>query len=93
MINLALGRRAGGELETNMKTKHVSPERKRKAIAYAALPLARVISPLRHVLAKHTHKTNFNGTVSRTFDDIAHRAIDAAKRGDGLTVQRIAMAL
>ena len=71
--------------------KYISDERIRKAKAYKALPIALVIRPLKHLIAKHTVRSIKNGEMTAELDIFGQLAKLAANRGDGLTVQRMAL--
>jgi len=54
---------------------------------------AKMLSPLRHVLAKHSYMgLDAKGAPVRHYDGTAKRAIRAAAEGDGRLVQELAMA-
>lgn len=60
--------------------KQISDERKRKAAAYAALPIAKVLHPLKFLQKR-----------CLSFNPYLVEATAAAKRGDGFSVQRNAL--
>ena len=71
---------------------HISAERARKAKAYRALPIAKVIRPLRHIVAKHTVRgTDGKGNVTTELDFFTQAAVTYARRGWGRIVQTMAM--
>lgn len=71
---------------------NISPERARKAKAYRALPIAKVIRPLRHIVAKHTVRgTDGKCNVTTELDFFAQAAVTYARRGWGRAVQTMAM--
>lgn len=70
----------------------VSNERKRKAAAYRALPVAKVIRPLKYILSRHTETHIANGIVTKTPDAFAVSAMRFAKRGQGRLVHSMALA-
>lgn len=70
----------------------ISTERARKAKAFKALGIAKVVKPLRHILAKHTvRKTDGHGNVSVELNYVAHAAVTWARRGWGCAVQHMAL--
>lgn len=57
-----------------------------------AMGVAKYISPLRHVLKKHSHvEKDVKGMPHIVYDYVALDAIWAAKKGLGQVVQRLAM--
>lgn len=75
-----------------MKTHEISPRRAAQNAAFQALPIAKVIRPLRFVFEAHNvnHKRNHDAAISSLPHMVAH-AVKAAKRGDGRTVQTVAL--
>lgn len=67
-------------------------EKQAKNLAYRkSLGIAKFVSPLRHVLAKHQVKSvSETGVVSYSPDALGRKAILAAKHGDGGMVQCLA---
>jgi len=67
-------------------------EKQAKNLAYRkSLGIAKFVSPLRHVLAKHQVKSvDEKGVVSYSLDGIGLLAVRAAKRGNGRAVQFLA---
>ena len=58
-----------------------------------AMGPVKVLSPLRHVLAKHSYlEKDVKGREVRRYDGTARRAMRAAAEGNGRLVQELAMA-
>ena len=77
-----------------MKTKELSPRRKAQNAAFQALPIAKVIRPLRCIFEAHgvNHKRNHDAASGALPFNIAV-ARSNARAGNGGSVQRAAMLL